>query len=288
MVRLTRESGCMFQPLPSLQDIVDLEAEVIDLCIPLHGHEFRKQAGIATSLGEVEDHVLDQRPTEEVVVLERGPLVEELVILARGASAVKLLPLQLELSLLLRIILLALRILNCAAKVIVVEVVLLHKCLPVLVSVQPLRLRQKRNRRVLEGNPQCPSSVLQNVLRLLHGLPAAGHCRVKEFPASLLALRGRGVVLSDNCVQEGTLLRVEVLQALQHLLVADLPLPLSPVDRLGRHAGGAAHERRDGAVAGAQHPELLLVGLPEGVLLQGVPPVTLGQDPAESTAQHLE
>mmetsp|Transcript_118616 Transcript_118616/g.330920 ORF Transcript_118616/g.330920 Transcript_118616/m.330920 type:complete len:243 (+) Transcript_118616:713-1441(+) len=168
VVRLAGQGRRVFQALASLQHIVHLEAQVVDLGKPLHRHVLGEHPGIAARLGEEEDHVLHKRPAEDIVVLEGRPLVEQLVVLARGAAAVELLPLHLQLGLLLRIVLLALRILDCTAEMVVVKVVLLDKRLPILVGIQPLRLGKEGDRRILEGDPKRPRSVPQDVLGLLH------------------------------------------------------------------------------------------------------------------------
>mmetsp|Transcript_49098 Transcript_49098/g.107244 ORF Transcript_49098/g.107244 Transcript_49098/m.107244 type:complete len:236 (-) Transcript_49098:217-924(-) len=229
---LSRHCGLVRQTLASLQDVVDLEADVINLGEPLHRHVFWEHPGIATSLCEVEDHVLNERSTEDIVVFKRRPLVQELVVLACRATAIEGLPLLGDLRLLLGIVLLALRILDCAAEVIVVEVVLLHKSLPVLIGIKPLGLGQEGDGRILEGDPERPRTILQDVLGLLHGLLAALHGRVKELPTCALILHRCKVVLLQHCVQEAALLRMKVLKALQHLLVADLRLPGGPIDGL--------------------------------------------------------
>mmetsp|Transcript_44067 Transcript_44067/g.125701 ORF Transcript_44067/g.125701 Transcript_44067/m.125701 type:complete len:235 (-) Transcript_44067:261-965(-) len=225
VLHLTRERGLVSLALAALQHVVDLEARVVNLRKPLDGHVLREHPGVAASLGQVENHVLDQRAAENVVVLERRPLVEKLVVLTCGAAAVELLPFQLELRLLLGVVLLALGILNRAAEVVVVVVVLLDKGLPVLVGIQPLGLREQGDGRVLEGDPQGPRAILQDVLRLRHGLLAARHRRVKELPALLLPLHRGHVILGEYGIQQCRLLRVEALEAAQDLLVADPALP---------------------------------------------------------------
>mmetsp|Transcript_87381 Transcript_87381/g.157410 ORF Transcript_87381/g.157410 Transcript_87381/m.157410 type:complete len:234 (+) Transcript_87381:508-1209(+) len=126
------------QTLATLQHVVQLKADVIDLRKPLGGHDFREHPGITTGLGEVEDHVLDERSAEHVIVLVRRTLVEELVVLACRATAVKAIPLVLQSCLQLGVVVLALRVFDGRGQVVVVEVVLLHESLPVLVRIQPL------------------------------------------------------------------------------------------------------------------------------------------------------
>mmetsp|Transcript_6637 Transcript_6637/g.15124 ORF Transcript_6637/g.15124 Transcript_6637/m.15124 type:complete len:376 (-) Transcript_6637:30-1157(-) len=286
VVRLARKGCLVLRALATLQNVVDIETDVVDLRKPLRWHVLREHAGVTTCLGQVEHHVLHKRAAVEIIVLKGWPLVQQLVVLARRAAAVECLPLLLELCLLLCIVLLALRVFNCAAQVIVVEVVFLDEGLPVLVGVQPLRLRQQRDRRVLEGDPECPRTVCQYVLRLGNGLLAALCGGIEELPSPLLPLDCSKVVLGEHGSQQRALLAVEVLEALEDLLVADLGLPCGPVNRLGGGRCGP-HELRDGTISGTQQSELLLVRLAKCVLLQRVPLVARWQSPSDATAQHF-
>jgi len=110
MEGFTRPARLVDLPLPALQDIVEFEADVVDLRIPLGRHHLRESPGIAPGLCEVENHVLDEGTPEDVVVLERWPLVQQLVVLARRSTAVEGLPSLLEVSLRLGIVVLALGI----------------------------------------------------------------------------------------------------------------------------------------------------------------------------------
>mmetsp|Transcript_89705 Transcript_89705/g.124627 ORF Transcript_89705/g.124627 Transcript_89705/m.124627 type:complete len:216 (+) Transcript_89705:699-1346(+) len=110
MEGFTRPARLVDLPLPALQNIVELETDVIDLRIPLGRHHFRESPGIAPGLCEIENHVLDERAPENVVVLERWPLVQQLVVLARRSTAIERFPSLLEVSLRLGIVVLALGI----------------------------------------------------------------------------------------------------------------------------------------------------------------------------------
>mmetsp|Transcript_76451 Transcript_76451/g.248026 ORF Transcript_76451/g.248026 Transcript_76451/m.248026 type:complete len:444 (-) Transcript_76451:1435-2766(-) len=285
VVALAAERGLVLEALAALQHVVDLEAEVVDLREPRGGHHLGEHAGVAAGLREVEDHVLDERAAVDVVVLVGRPLVQQLVVLARGAAAVEGRPALDQLRLLLGVVLLALGILDGTGDVVVVEVVLLDECLPVLVGVQPLGLGELGHGRVLERDPQSPGSVLQYLLRLLHRLRAARLRGVVKLPAGLLLLDGTEVVLLQDVIEQGALLRMEVLQALQRLLVADLALPLCPIDGLRRSAL-SRDDRRDGRVTSPQKPELLNVGLTESILLQRMPPVASWQHTPDATSHH--
>ena len=100
-------------------------------------HTSHPGPGISSSLGEVENHVLNQWTSENIIVLKGWALIQQLVVLPGGSTAIKGLPISLQCGLVLGIIVLALRILHCTGQVIVVEVVLLHESLPILVCIQP-------------------------------------------------------------------------------------------------------------------------------------------------------
>mmetsp|Transcript_45886 Transcript_45886/g.121715 ORF Transcript_45886/g.121715 Transcript_45886/m.121715 type:complete len:440 (+) Transcript_45886:396-1715(+) len=140
VVHLARQRRLVNLTLPPLQNTVNLEANVVDLREPLDWHVFWEHPSIPTSFREIKNHVLNERPTENIVVLEGGPLVQQLVILARGASAIECLPALLEICFLLCVVLLALRVLHGTSEVVMVVVVFLHKRLPILVGIEPLRL----------------------------------------------------------------------------------------------------------------------------------------------------
>mmetsp|Transcript_27328 Transcript_27328/g.33337 ORF Transcript_27328/g.33337 Transcript_27328/m.33337 type:complete len:243 (+) Transcript_27328:393-1121(+) len=142
MEGLTRPRGLMGLTLSTLQHVVDLEAGVVDLCVPFCGHGLWEGPGISTGLGEVKNHVLNQRTSENIVVLKGWPLIQQLVVLSSGSTAIKGFPIPLQGGLILGIIILTLRILHGGSQMVVVEVVLLHEGLPILVCIQPLRLRE--------------------------------------------------------------------------------------------------------------------------------------------------
>mmetsp|Transcript_1249 Transcript_1249/g.1452 ORF Transcript_1249/g.1452 Transcript_1249/m.1452 type:complete len:240 (+) Transcript_1249:1-720(+) len=164
MEGLARPGGLMGLTLPSLQHIVDLEANVIDLRVPFGWHSLWEGPGISSSLGEVEDHVLNQRTSEDIVELKGWALVQQLVVLPGGSTTIKGFPIPLQCCLVLGIIVLALRVLNSTRQMTVVEVMLLHKGLPILICIQPFRLGQQRDGRILERDPQSTRAVLQNLL----------------------------------------------------------------------------------------------------------------------------
>mmetsp|Transcript_27936 Transcript_27936/g.52376 ORF Transcript_27936/g.52376 Transcript_27936/m.52376 type:complete len:251 (-) Transcript_27936:518-1270(-) len=145
-----RPGRLMHLPLPSLQDVVQLEAHVINLGVPLGGHHFWEGPGVTACFREVENHVLDQRAAEDVVVLEGRALVQQLVVLAGSAAAIEGLPVALQVRLLLGVVVLAFRILHGTGQMVVVEVVLLDESLPVLVCIEPFRLRQHGDGRILK------------------------------------------------------------------------------------------------------------------------------------------
>ncbi len=70
--------------LSSVKHIVDAKANVVDLGMPRDGHVLGEEPGISASLRKEINHVLNKRPTEPIVVLVSGLLVEELVVEARG------------------------------------------------------------------------------------------------------------------------------------------------------------------------------------------------------------
>mmetsp|Transcript_130978 Transcript_130978/g.231479 ORF Transcript_130978/g.231479 Transcript_130978/m.231479 type:complete len:252 (+) Transcript_130978:864-1619(+) len=214
----------------TLQHIVDLKPLVVDLSEPLHGHVRREEASIAPGLCEIVNHVLHKRAAQIVIVFRRGLLVQKLVVQTSAALSIEDAPLLHQLGLRLGVVLLALWILHGAVYVVVVELVLFNKGLPVLVAIQPLRLRDEGDGGVLKRNPECARSILHDGLRLLHGLLAALDSLVKELPACRLRCHAGSLVLREHRIEELRLLCVEVLQALEDFLVADASLPRCPID----------------------------------------------------------
>mmetsp|Transcript_3151 Transcript_3151/g.7084 ORF Transcript_3151/g.7084 Transcript_3151/m.7084 type:complete len:268 (-) Transcript_3151:164-967(-) len=234
-------------PLP-LKHVADVHANLVHLAKPLEGHDFWEETGVSTSLGQIVDHVFDEWPAVQVIVLVAGSVLQQLVGKPRDVLAVKLLPTLAHAKLNLCVVLLALRVLSDAAQVVVVVVVLLYESLPVLVRVQPLSLLRLRDWRIVERDEKRSGTVANQMLRRLNRLCAALDSVVEELPAIGLGLDCGGVILRLHSFQDLHLFCVKVLDACHNFLVGDLILPFGPIhctrsDRGSRNAGhlGVTH-----------------------------------------------
>mmetsp|Transcript_53268 Transcript_53268/g.142557 ORF Transcript_53268/g.142557 Transcript_53268/m.142557 type:complete len:239 (-) Transcript_53268:420-1136(-) len=161
---LTFPSCLMIRAFSSLKHVEDLEPTVVNLREPLHRHVLGEEPGVATCLGQIENHVLHQGTSEHIIVFERWSLPQVLVVLPRRAATIECLPLFDEIGLVLCVVLLAFGVFHSTADMIVIELMLLHESLPVLIRVEPLRLGDERDGRIVERDPESPGSVSEDVL----------------------------------------------------------------------------------------------------------------------------